>query len=161
MLAHLSKAPSPQKGKKKALYLARHSTGSPKIEFLRAPARQIRLIQLSLTWVCLKTAWFPGLEPTRPAARRARVSERLVSWPRDQGVLSGGEAGLSKDLWDILWSVFYLGDPPKVDQSCGFLGIDSNHSFQPSFFSRTGCFPRILGRFSRKKDAWKEWGRFP
>ena len=35
------------------------------------------------------------------------------------------------------------------------------HAFQPSFFLITSRFLLGFQRFSRKKDPWKEWGRYP
>ena len=42
------------------------------------------------------------------------------------------------------------------------IGLDSNHSFQPSFFSKTGSVsPTGFGRFFFKKEGCLEMGQVP
>ena len=40
------------------------------------------------------------------------------------------------------------------------LGIDAPF-ISTIVLSRKQLFPQGFGRFFRKKDAWKEWGRYP
>ena len=61
--------------------------------------------------------------------------------------------------WHSIFCIVQL-DHVRVLPTPKVLGVDSNHSFQPSFFSITCRVPRVSGGFLKKKDAWKEWGGY-
>ena len=50
--------------------------------------------------------------------------------------------------------MFFKVGPPEI------LGVDFLF-FSAIVLSKPGRFPWVFGGFSRKKDPWKEWGRYP
>ena len=96
----------------------------------------------------------PHRAPTSPAPRLVVADSAVFQLP--EPALPGAPVGGSH----VLGGTGCLGDledPAPADRRA--VGIHSNQSFQPSFFSKTSCFSGGSDGFLERR--WKEWGSVP
>ena len=84
--------------------------------------------------------WFP-FQPIQTPTQPKYLRNTRLTFKKEAQV--SGEGGASLEPWPPHVCYNIVGSP--WEGKLRLLEVDSNHSFQPSFFSKTSCFPRVLG----------------
>ena len=129
--------------------------------FLRKLHKDVKYIYIYIYQISMgPTTWKPGPRHCSPAA--AELTKRRISGDpaEDAAAMAGARLPREGRLWGGAVRGWGWGGPGL---KAGLVGVDFCSVRFPSIacLLKNSCFPRGFGRFSGKKDVWKEWESYP